>query len=134
MPIDSMFQLMRQDLERYFNFNLHVESKVVDCLVLRLNGSPQKVNPNTPRESNLSEQLKLPKYLRNKRLALLTRYLNNVLMTPVIDSTEYSDNVYLDLPYDLTDEVALQRYLSRQGFQLTREKRLMDMLIVSKTN
>ena len=72
------------------------------------------------------------KYMHNQRVSMLVNYLNDVLPLQVIDETNYTAPVDLELPIDITDVPALRKVLSKCGFRLEETEQKGEMFILSQ--
>ncbi len=132
--IDSARALMRADLDRYFNFRLYADERMIECFVLSI-PSAEALRTKPPagitKETNIQDRLGDAKYLYGYPLGTLTMVLGNRYFMPFLDESGFQGEVYLDLPSDLTEEPALIASLAKQGIVLKKEKRKMRVLVIA---
>lgn len=128
---DHLDEYMLEDLNRYTRYMGKIESRKVECLVLRRTGSSDRIK-STGGKSENSLFFKSPPRLINSPLSYLVKRLNSLddLTLPVIDETEYTGNV--DLVFSgKTDLVSLSNELAAYQLELKREYRNLNMFVLS---
>ncbi|MEZ2334722.1 TlpA family protein disulfide reductase [Mucilaginibacter sp. RCC_168] len=128
---DKALQYVRQDLARFFPFELD-SAKIVDtCWVLSLSKDKKvRAEGAGKKGTNIWEGLKLPVYFHGETVADLRYDLESIWNRPVLDETGYSENVWLDLPGDLTKFDDYAKSLAKQGIILSKELRPVEFLII----
>ncbi len=124
-------QMMREDLKRYFGYEIWEGKKELTCLVLK-NKKKRRTTEKGVAGNNLNDKNAVARYIRNQPLVVLVKYLDGRSTIPVIDETKYVGNITMELPVDLTDIPALQEALSKYGFTLTEEKRKVDCFMIAE--
>ncbi len=122
IPIERQRKKMISDLNFYLNLNGRIEKRNVECWIIRnkpiLYDSLKLAIPGGLRMGNLI-------YLLNKQIGQI----------PVIDETNGTSLITLPI---LKEDVVLNdhlRYiLDQNGFELVKESREMDMLVISDIN
>ena len=133
--LDSLYSIMRRDIESYFNIRTDTATKKLDTWVLQLGDSTKiKTGIIGISDSNILDQTKSIKYVRNGKPSTLINLLNTIWETPLIDETNYHKNIDLDLPSDLNIISELTTSLSRQGFKFFKASRLWEVLEIRKLN
>ena len=128
---EKSLQYVRQDLARFFSFELD-SAKIVDtCWVLSLSiGKTVRLKGEGKNGTNIWEGLKLPVYFHGQKLSDLRFALESIWKRPVLDETGFSQDVWLDLPGDLTRYDDLAKSLAKQGIILSKELRPIEFLII----
>ncbi|KAA8485382.1 thiol-disulfide isomerase/thioredoxin [Arcticibacter tournemirensis] len=128
----DLYSSMLSDLNRYLPFRGVIENRQVNCLVLRLRGSTAMLKSKGGEPLNRLLDKAHPR-LRNSPLRYLVVRLNqlNRLELPVIDETDFSGKVDLDLDTSFDDLASLQRALKPYGLELVKAVRSIPMLVIS---
>jgi hypothetical protein len=130
-----MYDVMKQDLERFFGLKGRIERRLVECLVLERTGREDKMQSSkndlykvklNPFETNLS-LINAPIVNLRKQLELVYWKRYNIL-----DETGYTNNVSIELDVDLTNLKELNECLTKYGLKLTKKEREIDMLVIRK--
>lgn len=136
---DSVFSLMRQDLDRYFGAGMHIRAHFVQrkapCLVLVRTASSGKLlrSGAGPAMATVSSDHIV---LQRKPLSLLMNYLrlypyrNRGL--PLVDATGVLQPVSMDLQCQAADLGSLNRALHAYGLEFRKEIRPVRMLVISQ--
>jgi hypothetical protein len=130
---DSLYHYMLKDLNRYTGYVGRMERRPVKCFVLKM--STQRMTASSKggiSENNFWEKDET-KHMHNQPVSMLVNYLNDVLPLQVIDETNYTAPVDLELPIDITDIPALRKVLSKYGLTMEETEKKMDMFILSQT-
>lgn len=128
----SIYDLMQQDINKYFAIEGSVEKKKIRCLVLidSLAGCIG-TKGGEPKIQYLNKQLSI----QNQPLASLARELafqNNDLNLPVVDGTTRKQNVDVILDANLNDVQQLRKALRKYGLDLMPGEREVNVLVLSK--
>ncbi len=137
IPISSrekVQELMQEDLKRYFGLKASIVKRKATCLVFRAVNPEKSKSKERVSETNIFEKDSSPKYIKNYPIFILTRYLNYIIDTPVIDETNFSDYVSMELPTDLTDIVLLRKALNKNGFTVIEEQRELEFFVISENS
>jgi hypothetical protein len=125
----SLFNNMREDLQRFFEIKGNVEQRMTKCFVLRV-FDPKKVpriDSNGKTEDNLywikSNGLTIREFIE-----ILSRYNSDKIL---INDSNLSGNVRLDINAKLNDIDSLNKELYKLGITFQTEERLVDMLILT---
>jgi thiol-disulfide isomerase/thioredoxin len=126
---------MQEDLKRYFGLSVVKERRITPCLVFRKKEIPEKIISKTSdiSESNIYDDDNSPKYLHNRSIAELVRYLNSELAIPAINETGFDKKINIDLPADLSDVKKLSAALKKYGFDLLEESREIEFFVLSES-
>ncbi|HEY5408364.1 MAG TPA: TlpA disulfide reductase family protein [Ginsengibacter sp.] len=131
---EHAIEMMRDDLKRYFGLKVYTEKENVMCFVLKLiNKMPDSLAKTNISETNIWDNDYMPKYMHNRQISELVRFLNRQISTPVIDETNCKKNISINgLPMDLTDISKLQIELKKHGFELIKEKRELEFFVLEE--
>jgi thiol-disulfide isomerase/thioredoxin len=132
---NSLYEVMKQDLERFFGLKGSIEKRKVSCLVLERTGAKDKIRPDKDEnyyvnlnafESNLT--------IRNAPMTNLKKQLENVYWKRfnILDETNYKGNITLELNVDLANLELLKKALLKYGLKLSEQEREIDMLVIKK--
>jgi thiol-disulfide isomerase/thioredoxin len=124
---------IRQDIERYFHITVKSEKRKLDCIVLKGLSNPSHfvwAKGDGRAESDL-ENTTAHKYVKNFSISNLVMALNNYSSIPLINEIENPGRIDMELPFDLTDKVALISALKKAGFIVNEELREMDVTVIT---
>ena len=128
---DSMLLIyMQGDLKRYFNISAKKEILKMKCLVLSVSGTPKPAPAGVKTDFDL-EPNTLEKYISNYPPAEVTKLLNNYTHLPIIDETNITSNITIDLPYNINDISKLQQAFAAKGFNLSEEERMLEVVVIN---
>lgn len=129
--IDSLFDYMLADLNRYSGYIGTIENRMVDCLVLVKISSLDEIKTegDKPKISYTSSSSGVT--LVNQPMSYFINILNDEtsIKLPVIDETGYTENVDLTIS-DFTDLGNLKNELNRYGLDLIPSKRNLNMFVI----
>jgi hypothetical protein len=133
--LNAMYDVMKQDLERFFGLKGIIEKRRVTCLVLERMGKKDKIRSSgkdvyyvklDPFETKLT--------IINAPIDKLKKGLEQVYWKRynILDETGYTNNVNIELNVDLTNLKLLNKSLLKYGLRLTKKERVIDMLVIIK--
>jgi len=130
------FEIMEQDLNRYFGYKYDIEGKrekkTVKCLVLVRTSKEDKMA--TKGGTSNSEENAFSFVLKNKPLNFLvqrfTMYYFQHLPTPVINEANYAGNVDINLNCKLSNLQDVNKELAKYGLQFIEAERSIDMIVI----
>jgi len=130
----DVYSIMRDDLRKLFpTYDAAVEKRAVKCLVLVRTSDNVKFSSLGGKSESMYSSLGAR--LRNQKLSNFTSRLSMIYLQrsplPVIDGTNYTSGVDLDLEADFTDVKSINIALSRYELQFIEAEREIDMLIIS---
>jgi len=129
------FKRMREDLDRYFPFKAKIENRKVKCLVLTSSkpGEPLKTKDTC---TSVFETMTKGKTLiiRNKPVISLISsilYSNTTYPYPIIDGTNFKNNIDITIMSKLSDLKSLNEELKSFGLYLVEKEMQISMLVIS---
>ena len=131
---DDFFEIMKDDLGRYFGLITKVEKRKVPCLLLVRTGTEDylKTKGGNPEMKESEEGNSL--VIKNRSLKILVAFLAAKKPEddlPIVDSSGYEGNIDLAIQANLSDFSAVRKELHRYGLDLIRSEAELDMLIIS---
>jgi thiol-disulfide isomerase/thioredoxin len=133
---DDLFKLMQHDMDRYFDYCVNVEKRMMKSLCLIRTSIRDKLKSNTTTRKIIQTDSSLVidnEYL-DKSLIGRLRFANSALKNPVLDETGYSGKVDMKLYCSLSDIFSLRRELQKYDLDLVHEEREIDMLVIKEKN
>lgn len=128
---DKIFTYMQEDLQRFFGYRSEVKLSEVPCLVISSDKDSAKIiSKGEAADYNLYYDYK-KKYLHNGQLSLLVSALNDKLDLPLINETNITENITIDLPDDLSDVAALKSCFEKYGIRLQQAKRVIEIMTIT---
>jgi hypothetical protein len=128
-----MQQYIREDMERFFGIEPHIETRIIKCLVLKKSskgvGVTQYQSPQVQYTSADS-----PKYIRREPVSFIVKILNYFLPVPLVDESGITQLIDVTLPGNLHDEKALIYALENAGFAITPSERQMEVTIITSSH
>lgn len=122
---------IKQDMARYFPYELDSIQVVDSCWVLKLSGSKKLItHMRVKAGTNLYENFGSPIYFNDLPISALRFGLEQHLKIPVLDETGYQSNVWIDLPSNVKNSVELTKALKKQGILLTKAVRAVEYLLI----
>jgi len=141
-PKQKIGEMIMQDFNFYFGINGRMESRIVDCWILKQTDR-LKLNQKVNESDILVEEDELHSLTNKIPLSFLidkmeTRIIEHV---PIIDETglnyQNETEIFLLKKFgypDYSNIASVNKVLAPLGFELTVEKRSVPMLVISDTN
>jgi thiol-disulfide isomerase/thioredoxin len=130
--LDQARIYMTEDLNRFFGLHVSAVTRQLDCLVLTHNGKPVKaISKGGDKATNMFDENDEIKFIRNYPIEVLIAKLNNILKMPVLDESNFKQNLDAAFVKDLTELGSLRKVLQDYGFDLVKEKREIEVLVIS---
>ncbi|RZJ92822.1 MAG: TlpA family protein disulfide reductase [Chryseobacterium sp.] len=123
------FQIMEQDLNRYFtNYKVSIQKRTKDVLVLKRTTDIDRIKskggaPQTKINATGS-------IISNKPLSVLNSYIDTYIQR-VADETGYRNNVDIILLADMDNIESINRELSKYGLIYSLEPREIEFLVIN---
>lgn len=144
----NVYELMKEDLDRYFRLNSRIEERMVNCLVLLRTSDKDKLKTKGGKEFDdfyIVEKRNIPtgpeRYVSNVpfvRFADQVQALvENKLHKPFVDSTGYFGNIDFSIDGNVLDDIDLARLkkaLQRYDLDLVEKTCPMNVLVLSDKN
>lgn len=132
-PKKKVQQIVKQDLQRFFGYQVRLEVRVINCWVVRAIDNPLAINfpKNIHSETNLYDNGGSEIYLNNCPLSDLLTKLESLHGEPFLNETNIKVPVKLQLPSNLKEMSALKKSLASQGILISKESRELPVIILS---
>src|SRR5699024_8620780 len=126
--VDSLFDFMLQDLNRYSDYTATIEDRLLDTYALIRTSNVDKIKSSG--EETLWKGTN-PIKMKNQPISALSDILNGHLDLefPIIEDTGYKDNVDLQLS-KFTDLFSLRETLREYDLDLVPVRRKVKMVII----
>jgi len=136
----SLFGLMQEDMERYFNINVKIEKRTIKCLVLKRTSKNDKLRSKGGTSQNRLWVDDSTRYLKNREfgefvLWLKTSFDGDRSPVPFIDLTNYKGKVDIKINNAFIPTLVmaqLRKELRKYDLDLVEENCLSDVLIISE--
>jgi hypothetical protein len=128
-----LFEIMQEDIRRFFDYEVVVEKRKMQCLVLVRKGGSALFKNNTDEKGKWDYTSEGYFQMNNLPVSSFLKMLiiaNQKSETPIIDGTNYTGNIRLLLKSKMNDLPQLALELNEYGLDLRKEEREIDMLIV----
>ncbi len=128
----AIFAYARQDMKRYFNISVKYEIRNMKCLVLTAPGGMDGLKNTKKETKDLDlEKASLKKYIHNYPPQFITGSLNDYTGIPLIDETNITKNISVDLPFHLNDISGLKESFLQAGLSLKEENRMLKVVVIT---
>jgi|GEM_PF-1560367 len=137
--VDSIYPFMRKDLDRFFNLTSKIEKRNIKCWVFKqINTEVNFVSKNGKARY---EREKGRLLIRNSSIKNLTYAIEDLVREkypdmPVIDVTDYTGNIDIDLPWsdDLKtlSIIDFRKEMQKFGLDIVEEYFPIEMLVISE--
>ncbi len=131
----ELYTIMQQDLDRYFDYQVRVETRPVKSLCLVRTSVKNKININTEEPTKIvltDTALDIKSGNLDRSLLGRLREANAGLSTPILNKTGLSGKVAMRLNCSLRDITALRRELKKYDLDLVEEVVPLKMLVIKK--
>lgn len=129
---DSLaFQYLQDDANRFFPFSVKAEIKEVPCYILTL--APGFTTSKSPNKEKKFEYTDSSFILSNMPIINIVESLNGIdlfKVIPVVDETNCTANVNINMKNAFTDIGTLQKQLLQNGLLLKEGTRIIKMLVI----
>lgn len=129
---EELYQIMQQDISRFFNYDIKIEKRKTACLVLVRTSAIDRIRStgfaNKTRSGGTDSIVR-----HNITVSDFVRSLNTMnpeLTTPFIDGTNYTLNVDLKLGAWYTEIEKLRTELRKYDLDLVEEERTINILVI----
>lgn len=126
----ATYEKMQSDLTSFFGYDARIEERTISCLVLKNNPLIKKpVSKGGTPADNLGNEGE-SKYIHHEPVTVLVNYLDRILPWSVMNETNFTKPVNIDLPVNLSDTSLLRKALYKAGFSLVNSKRAMKVFVI----
>lgn len=131
---NEKFNLMRQDIDRYFPYTARIEKRKVKCLVLVNQGAGEKIFTKDTSVASLTD-LKQDKSLFIQNMPIISLiekiiYANPYLDIPIVNGTNIQSNITITLKSKRSDLKALNQELNSYGLALIEKDDYINILVI----
>ncbi|SJN44607.1 Thioredoxin [Sphingobacterium faecium PCAi_F2.5] len=137
---DSILEIMKTDLVRYFGYTAKLQNRRVKSLVISIGDlSKLPMTKGGKTSSSIDSQYALESNIINKPVSYIVEILNRLSEIPVVNETKFSGNVdLLDIGVDLIKKNpsslnAFIDLLKKNGFKITETERELKMFVISQS-
>ena len=128
------YRYMQEDLNRYLPYKITIEKLLTKCIVLVKTSDGITIKTKNSTSIPLFEfRPGSSFFIQNMSIETLISqliYSNTALKIPIVDATNYKDNIDLELKSKLYDIPSLTKELQAYGFDLVEQEKYIDMLII----
>lgn len=132
----NLYPIIQADLNRMLDYSAIIEKRKVVCLVLKVKKGADRIKTNHPSGESYVQNGRGVFSVRNmpisKSLYPALIYSNQAASLPIIDQTNYTGNIDLEIHSKLNNLAALKRELERYNLSLVEEVCEIEMLVIRK--
>ena len=128
----DMFNIMKQDLNRFFPYEAKIEKRKIRCLVLKRITDVDRICSagGNPSKQRVNEQIIIRNQSLHSSLYSMLAVANSNLSTPLIDKTGYNKNIDITITDKLQNIEQLRKDLNRFGLDLVIAESEIEMLVI----
>lgn len=132
----SLYKLMQDDLEKYFNYTAVIEKRKIKCLSLIRSTKNDKLRSSGKDRNveNKNNGLIIQNETLSNSLIPRLQIANSNISTPIIDRTGYTGAVDIIINSSLIDISTLRKELWRYDLDLIFEETELEMLVIRSKN
>lgn len=132
----ELLPMMQQDLNRYLNYSVNIEKRLIKCLSLVRTSNKDKMRSvntlNKVVQTDSSLLIEGVSFMNG--LIRRLKFSNQSIKTPIVDETGYTGRIDMKINCPLFDIESLRRELVKYDLDLVlREKEIEMLVIKSKT-
>lgn len=138
----ALFEIMQQDLSRYFNVEARIEKRKVMCYVLVRTSKLDKIKSKGPHTNRLHNGMSIDSlwHMHDISTRTFVEYLSEIfynygLKEPLIDGTNYKGNIDIGVSKALAKPLIpsnMNRYLKSYDLKIIKEVRIIDALVIRR--
>lgn len=137
LPLSRMNELkdiMKRDLNSFFDIAPSIEKRKIKCLVLTKITNEDKIHSIglTPQYEENFYWIKMKNMPLSTLIFHLTFKWFQLLPMPVLDETNYSGNVDIEINAKMSNVEEVRKELNKYGLDLEEQERTVDMLVLRK--
>jgi thiol-disulfide isomerase/thioredoxin len=132
---EKLYHFILEDLNRYSGYYGRIEKRKTKCMILVRTSNEDKINAGGGKgENKLYDKEK--RYLKNTPISHLINFLNGTgsIPLPVIDGTDFTNNIEVQLPANLKDFNTIRKTLQQYDLDLIEDERMLDMFVLTERN
>jgi hypothetical protein len=126
----ALFSDMQIDLNRYFNISIRREKRKMKCLIVSGRVSLKKEYVAGKKSCEIDHHTP-EKYIYNYSPAGVVKLLNLYSRIPIIDETNTTSKICIDLPHDINDTNRLKAAFGKAGLRLKEEERELEVIVIT---
>jgi thiol-disulfide isomerase/thioredoxin len=133
--IDSEYIYLLRDLNKYSNYYGRIEKRIVKVYNLKRTSSIDKLRTIGGRPDYKLYNDLPKKHIKNLPISSLVRALNFSIPSikrPVIDQSNYKNNIDIEFDIDLRNLKAVIMVLNNYGLNLVEDEQSMDMFVITR--
>ncbi len=132
-PLGKAKEIMKQDLARYLELNIRLETRAMHCYVIR---PLQEISANRTKHKTPATSVPLKQYTLSFFINWLNAFAPGMPPVPVfVNETGWPENTNLSLPGNLSRNIEwLNEYLFPLGLVIEPAQREMQTLVISDSN
>lgn len=133
---DEFYNLMRQDLDRYFGLEIKIEKRTLKCLLLVRTSVKDKIKTAGGKPMIQSgEGLTIRNYPVDYLVSNIA-FDNNIypfkFPLPVVNETAYTDKIDIDLSVDMKNIPALRKELNKYDLDIIVGQKDLEVLVIKE--
>ena len=125
----NLYQIMQTEAMKLLGIKANIEKRVVDVYVLKKIADILKASTKKEPSGESSGR-----GIKSENLAMdfLVNFLANELQKPVVDETNLKGKYDISFEYISEDPTSLKKVLESLGLKISKEKREVEMLVISQ--
>ncbi|OCX52790.1 hypothetical protein BEL04_00180 [Mucilaginibacter sp. PPCGB 2223] len=121
---------MRADLYAAFKIVIRNEKRNLNCWIIKSTAKAREADPNEKKEWEVGEHIGR-RLIKNTPVSEIVEELNRFSKLPMIFDSRDNINIDINLPVNFSDSKAVIKALEDAGLDVSMEKRLMKVAIIS---
>lgn len=128
----ELFPIMQQDLNRYLNYSVNIEKRLIKCLSLIRTSNKDKLRSENTLNKVVQSDSSLLLEGVSFTIGLIRRLkiANENIKTPIIDETGYTENINIKIDCALSDTASLKKELRKYDLDLVLKEKEIEMLVI----
>jgi len=123
----DVYSLFKENLDRYFHTKSKLDTKLVDCFIIKNIDSTKYLSKSKNLVNDLGKELWS---FRNDSFYDIFRRLTPKLNYNIVDETNFNGRADLEIRPVFNDPESLKADLNRQGLDLVKEKRELQFITI----
>jgi len=130
--INDLIQYMQSDLEKFFHLSVKSEKRELICYIIKAPVDSNRLM-TSGKETDWVNKNNYINIINSRTDEVLTE-LNRLSSVPFIDETGMTKNIDMKLPEKLEDTAGIIKALTETGFEVKKENRLMEIVVIKDRN